>query len=69
VQVFCKEIQSMIEAGRIKFDTLEKPMKIDGRPFPTNMVVVMDHDAKTGTNLLTSERDNRLGAVDPKARV
>jgi len=46
--MFCKEIQSAIEAGRIKFDEPEKPMKIDGHPSPTNMVEVMDHDAKTG---------------------
>ena len=65
--MFYKEIQSVIEAGRIKFDAPEKPMKIDGHPFPTNMVEVIDHDAKTGPKLLTSERAKRSGAVDPKA--
>jgi hypothetical protein len=53
--VFCKEIQSAIEAGRIKFGTPKKPMKIDGHPFPTYMVEVSDHGAKTGLKLLTSE--------------
>ena len=53
--MFCKEIQSAIEAGKIKFDAPEKLMKIDGHPFPTNMVEVMDHDAKKGPKLLTSE--------------
>ena len=47
-RVFCREIQSTIEAGKIKFDAPEKPMKIDGHPFPTNMVEVVDHDANTG---------------------
>ena len=68
-RVFCKEIQSAIEAGRIKFDAPEKPMKIDGLPFPTNMVEVVDHDVRTRPKLLTSERAKRLGAVDPKVRV
>ena len=44
-------------------------MKIDGHPFPTNMVQVVDHDASMGPKLLTSERAERSGAVDPKARV
>ena len=45
-RVFCKEIQSAIEAGRIKFDVLEKPMKIDGHPFPVHMVEAKDPNAK-----------------------
>jgi len=47
-RVFYKKIQSDIEAGKIKFDAPEKPMKIDGHPFLANMVDVKDHDAKTG---------------------
>ena len=66
-RVFCKEIQSAIEAGKIKFDAPEKPMKIDSHPFPTNMVEVMDHDAKKGPKLLSFERAKCLRAVDPKA--
>ena len=68
-RVFCKEIQLAIEAGRIKFDAPEKPMKIDGHPFPTNMVEVVDRDASTGPKLLTFERAKRSEAVDPNARV
>ena len=41
-RVFYKEIQSVIEAGRIKFDAPEKPMKINGHPFPANRVEVKD---------------------------
>jgi len=68
-RVFCKEIQLAIEAGRIKFDAPEKPMKIDGHPFPTNMVEVVDRDASTGPKLLTFERAKRSKVVDPNARV
>ena len=67
--MFYKEIQSALEAGRIKFDAPEKPVKIDGHPFPTNMVEVKDQNAKTGPNLLTSEQAKCSGAVDPKAQV
>ena len=67
--MFCKEIQLAIEAGRIKFDAPEKPMKIDGHPFPTNMVEVVDRDASTGPKLLTFERAKRSKVVDPNARV
>ena len=56
-----------IKAGRVKFDMPEKPIKIDGHPFRANMVEVMDHDAKMGPKLLTSERAKHSGAVDPKA--
>ena len=54
-RVFCREIQSAIEVGRIKFDAPEKPMKIDDHRFPNNMVDVKDQDAKTGPKILTSE--------------
>ena len=67
--MFCKEFQSAIEAGKIKFDVPEKLMKIDGHPFPTNMVEVVDHDANTGPKLRTSEWAKHSGAMDPKARV
>jgi len=61
-RVFCKEIQLANEVGKIKFDAPENPMKIDGHPFPANMVEVVDHDANTGPKLLTSELAKRLGA-------
>ena len=67
--MLCKEIQSAIEAGRIKFDVPEKPMKIDGHPFHTNMVDVKDLDTKTGPKVLTSEQAKHSGAVVPKAQV
>ena len=45
-RVFYKKIQSDIEAGKIKFDAPEKPMKIDGHPFPVHMVEAKDPNAK-----------------------
>ena len=39
-KVFRQHIQSAIESGRLKFEAPNKPMKIDGHPFPTNMVDV-----------------------------
>ena len=66
--MFCKEIQSAVEAGKIKFDAPEKPMKIDGHPFPTNMVELKENDADERVKILTSDRAKRLGAVDPKAQ-
>ena len=57
-----------IEAGRIKFDVPEKPMKIDGHPFPANIVELKEHDPDEGVKVLTSERAKRSGAVDPKAQ-
>jgi len=67
-RVFCREIQSAIEAGRIKFDAPEKPMKIDGHPFPTNMVELKENDTDEGIKILTSGRAKRSRAVDPKAQ-
>ena len=55
-----------MEVGRIKFDAPEKPMKIDGHPFPAITVEVKDQDAKTGAKVLTSERAKRSGAMDPQ---
>ena len=39
-RVFCKEIKSAIESGRIKFNAPEKSMKIDVQPFLTNIGLV-----------------------------
>jgi hypothetical protein len=66
--VFCKEIQSAIEAGRIKFNAPEKLMKVDGHRFPVNMVELKEHDADEWVKILTSGRAKRSGAVDPKAQ-
>nr|CAE02473.2 OSJNBa0042D13.26 [Oryza sativa Japonica Group]CAE05171.2 OSJNBa0013A04.8 [Oryza sativa Japonica Group] len=36
--VFRQQIQVAIEGGKIRFDDSKKPMKVDGNPFPVNMV-------------------------------
>ena len=33
-----QQIQVAIEGGNIKFDDSKKPMKVDGNPFPVNML-------------------------------
>jgi hypothetical protein len=37
-KVFRQQIQLAIEGGKIKFDDSKKPMKVNGNPFPINMV-------------------------------
>ncbi len=37
-KVFRQQIQAAIEGGKIKFDDSKRPMKVDGDPFPVNMV-------------------------------
>ena len=37
-KTFRQHIQSAVEQGRIKFDSGKAPMKVDGNPFPVNMV-------------------------------
>ncbi len=37
-KVFRQQIHAAIEGGKIKFDDSKKPMKVDGNPFPVNMV-------------------------------
>ncbi|XP_066168758.1 intracellular protein transport protein USO1-like [Oryza sativa Japonica Group] len=37
-KVFRQQIQAAIEGGKIKFDDSKRPMKVDGNPFPVNMV-------------------------------
>ena len=44
-------------------------MKIDGHPFPTNMVDVGGKGNALQTKVLTSQSANESGAVDPKAQV
>ena len=54
--VFCQEIQSAIEKGRIRFANHANPMKIDGHPFPMkNMVEVNNTNAKVKSKVLTFE--------------
>ena len=66
---FCKEIQSAIEHGRIKFDVHEKPMEIDEHPFPANMVEGEEKGADEGMKVLAFKWSKRSGAVDPKTQV
>ena len=68
-KVFCQQIQSIIEQGRLKFETPKKPMKIDGHPFPTNMVDVGGKRNALQTKLLTSQSAKEFGVVDPKAEI
>jgi len=65
-KVFRQQLQSAIESGRIKFDSskAQKPMKIDQRPFPINML-----DAKGKTKVLTSEAAEKSASVDPQHQI
>jgi hypothetical protein len=64
-KAFRQQIQSAIEQGRTKFDNLAKLMKIDGRPFPTNVVEVREGKAK----VLTSKQARQVGVVDSRVQV
>ena len=44
-------------------------MKIDGHPFPTNMVDVGGKSIALQTKVLTSQSAKESGAVDPKAQI
>ena len=67
--MFRQQIQSAIEQGRLKFETPKKPMKIDGHPFPANMVDVGKKGNALQTKMLTSQSAKETGAVDPKAHI
>jgi hypothetical protein len=47
-KVFRQQIQAAIEGGKIKFDDSNKPMKVDGNPFPVNMVHTAGRTADGG---------------------
>jgi len=68
-KVFRQQIQSAIEQGRLKFEAPKKPMKIDGHPFPTNMVDVGGKGNALQTKVLTSQSAKESGTVDPKAQI
>ena len=68
-KVFREQIQSAIEQGRLKFETPKKPMKIDGHPFPANMVDVGKKRNGLQTKMITSQSAKESGAVDPKAQI
>ena len=44
-------------------------MKIDGHPFPANMVDVRKKGNALQTKVLTSQSAKESGAVDPKAQI
>ena len=67
--MFRRQIQLAIEQGRHKFETPKKPMKIDGYPFPANMVDVGKKGNTLQTKMLTSQSAKESGAVDPKAQI
>src|SRR6185437_1204534 len=68
-KVFLQQIQSAIEQVRLKFETPKKPMKIDGYPFPANMVDVGGKRNALQTKVITSQSAKESGAVDPEAQV
>ncbi len=47
-KVFRQQIQVAIEGGKIKFDDSKKPMRVDGNPFPVNMVHTAGRTIDTG---------------------
>nr|ABA96737.1 retrotransposon protein, putative, unclassified [Oryza sativa Japonica Group] len=47
-KVFRQQVQAAIEGGKIKFDDSKKPMKVDGNPFPVNMVHTSGRTADGG---------------------
>nr|AAM74447.1 Putative retroelement [Oryza sativa Japonica Group] len=49
-KVFRHQIQVAIEGGKIKFDDSKKPMKVDSKPFPVNMVHTSGRIADGGKN-------------------
>ena len=65
-KVFCQQIQSAIEQGRLKFEAPKKPMNIDGHPFPTNMVDVGRKRYALQTKVLTSQSAKESGLLIPK---
>ena len=67
--MFHQQIQLAIEQGKLKFEAPKKPMKIDGHPFPTNMVDVGGKRNALQTKVLTSQSAKESGAVDPKAQI
>ena len=68
-KVFRQQIQSAIEQSRLKFETPKKSMKIDGHPFPANMVDVGKKRNALQTKVLMSQSTKEFMAVDPKAQI
>jgi hypothetical protein len=63
-------IQKAIQEGHLKFDN---KMKLDGHPFPQNMVgfsvSMVTVEEKGKVKILTSARAKRDGSVDPTRQV
>ena len=68
-KVFRQQIQSAKEQGRLKFEAPKKPMKIDGHPFPANVVDVGKKGNALQTKMLTSQSAKDSGTLDPKAQI
>ena len=66
---FRQQIQMAIEQGRIKFDTIRRPMEFEGAQFPVSTGEATPGDGKSKimfrSLLLTSDQAKRSGAVDP----
>jgi hypothetical protein len=64
------KIQKAIQEGHLKFDN---KMKLDGHPFPQNMISfsvnVVTTEEKGKVKVLTSARARKDGAVDPERQV
>lgn len=56
-----------IAQGRIKFEAIKKKMRIEGHPFPWNMVEV--NLIKGKANVLTSAKAKETRSVDPRVQM
>jgi hypothetical protein len=69
-RVFTMRIQKAIQEGHLKFDN---KMKLDGHPFPQNMVSfsvnMVTAEEKGKVKVLTSARAKHDGSVDPTRQV
>jgi hypothetical protein len=69
-RVFRMRIQKAIQEGHLKFDY---KMKLDGNPFPQNMigfsVNMVTTEEKGKVKVLTSARAKQDGSVDPAQQV
>jgi hypothetical protein len=69
-RVFRMRIQNATQEGHLKFDN---KMKLDGHPFPQNMVVfsvnMVTAEEKGKVKVLTSARAEQDGSVDPTRQV
>jgi hypothetical protein len=69
-RVFRMKIQKAIQEGHLKFDN---KMKLDGNPFPQNMVGfsvnMVTAEEKGKVKVLTSARARQDGTVDPERQV